>query len=272
MPERRVTRVVIACDSVGEYQTSVETAAQLATWLEAALHGVFIEDETLLDLTAIPSVRHVGPSGESFAAIDERTILHQFAAHGARMRGAIEKAARAQEVAWSFNTVRGRPDPSILDVSGEDLLVIEAETRPFAGGARLASRLLTAALESEQPILLLSSRATAPPGIVALVQSSVARAAPLIMRAARLARASDQSLTFFLTNGAGDERPILDLIRSVSQELAERCHIEGPNGNTLANIVRAGRLLVVDADPAINSREALKGLLAIAPGNILFLR
>lgn len=272
MTERRIARVVIACDAVGEYRASIETAAQLAAWLEAALHGVFIEDEALLNLTAIPSVRHIGSTGESFAAIDEHAILHQFAAHADRMRRTIEQAARAQEILWSFDIVRGRPNASTLHIGGEDLLVIEAESRPFAGGARLASRLMTNALESEKPILLLRGRADATHGIIALVQTSAARAAPLIMRAARLASASNQSLTLFLTKDAGDERTSIDVVRSVSQELAEHCRIERPNRNTLANIATAGRLLVVDADLAINSTTALKDLVAATRANILLLR
>ena len=271
MTERRIARVVIAVDAVGEYQASVETAAQLASWLDAALHGVFIEDEALLKLTGIPSVRHVGPSGESFAAIDERAVLHQFAANAARMRAAIEKAARAQEVGWSFDVVRGQPSASIFDIGDEDLLVIEEESRPFAGGARFPSRLMTLALESDKPILLLRSTA-ATRGMVALVQSSAARAAPLIIRATRLANASKQSLTLFLTKGAEDEATIMRSVRSVSDELAERCHIARPNQNTVANIAAKGRLLVVDADPAINSTNALKALVATTRANILFLR
>jgi hypothetical protein len=270
--ERPIGRVVIACDSVGEYQASIDAAAQLATWLGAQLHGVFIEDEALLDLAAMPSIRHVGSTGEIFAPMDERAMHHQFAAHAGRVRAAIEKAARAQEISWSFDVVRGRPRMSVFGMSDQDLLVIEAESRPFAGGVRLASRLTIMALESEKPILLLRGRPGATQGIVALVQSSVALAAPLIMRAARLASAGNQSLTLFLRTDAGDEPSIIDVVRSVSQTLAERCRIERANRNTLANVAIAGRLLIVDADPGSSSSEAVKALLATTQADILLLR
>lgn len=272
MTERRIARVVIAGDAVGEYEASVETAAQLARWLDAALHGIFVEDEALLNLTGIPSAPHVGPSGESFAAIDERAVLHQFAAHAARMGAAIEKAARAQKVIWSFDVVRGQPSASIFDIGDQDLLVIEEESRPFTGGARLPSRLMAGALESDKSVLLLRGRKGAIRGMVALVQSPAARAAPLIMRATRLASASKQSLTLFLKTETEDDATILGSVRSVSDELAKRCDIARPNETTVANIATGGRLLVVDADPAINSTEALKALVATTRANILFLR
>jgi len=272
MTERRIARVVIASDSVGECEDTIETAAQIATWLDAALHGVFIEDEALLNMTAIPAVRHVGPTGEIFTTVDERVVQHQFAAQAARMRRAIEKAARAQELVWSFDTVRGRPSASILHMDRQDLLVIEAESRPFTGGTRFASRLMATALESEKPTLVLRNSTDAPNGIIALVQTTPALAAPLIIRAARLASASNQSLTLFLTQDTDDERTIVDLVGSVSRELANRCYIERSNRNTLANIATAGRLLVVEADPAINSAATLRNLLETVRADILFLR
>src|SRR6185437_16144789 len=88
-------QVVVACDVVVENQACVETAARLADWLDATLRGIFVEDEALLHLTAIPPVRYVGPTGESFAAMDERSVLHQFESHAARMRAVLEAAARA---------------------------------------------------------------------------------------------------------------------------------------------------------------------------------
>lgn len=272
MTERRISRVVIACDAVSANEASIEIAAQLATWLDAALRGIFIEDEALLNLTAIPAVRHIGAGGESFAAVDEPTLLHQFAAHAARMRAAIEAAARTQELAWSFDVVRGIPSTSILDMRDQDLLVIEAESRPFVSGARLASRLLAAALESERPILLLRNGGRAVSGIIALVQGSAARAASLITSAARLASASDRALTLFLTNAGCDERAVIDCVCSISQELAARSNIERPNRNTLANVAAAGRLLVIDADPTINDAASLRALLATTRADILFLR
>ena len=272
MTDRRITRVVFACDAVGESPSSVETAARLARWLDAALHGVFVEDEALLHLTAIPSVRHIGPGGESFVVSDEREVVHQFRAHAARMRAAIETAAVARAVGWSFAVVRGSPSTAVQDIGDQDLLVIEAESRPFAGSARLASRFLTAALNSETPILLLHSGAVASHDIVTWVQGTGTAAARLILLAAQLASAGNRSLTLFLGNNAADASTALDLVRSVSPELAQRCDIERPSQNTLANTATAGRLLVVDADPAINDAAILKELLSTTCADILFLR
>jgi hypothetical protein len=272
MTEHRIAQVVVACDAVGENQASIEAAAQLADWLHAALRGIFVEDEALLHLTAIPPVRYVGSTGESFSAIDERTVLRQFEAHAARMRAVLEAAARARELGWTFDVVRGQPNMAILNTGDQDLLVIEMQSRPFAGSARLASRLLTAALQSERPVLLLRSGAGATHDIICLVQGTGESAARLVVFAVQLASAGKRALTLFLASNAIDERAALELVRSVSPELAERCHIERPNRNTLANAAAAGRLMIVDAAPATNDDAALKDLLATTQADILFLR
>jgi type IV pilus biogenesis protein CpaD/CtpE len=161
---------------------------------------------------------------------------------------------------------------AILNTSDEDLLVIEMQSRPFAGSARLASRLLTAAVQSERPILLLRSGAGATHDIICLIQGTGESAARLVVFATRLASAGKRSLTLFLASNAINERTALELVRSVSPELAERCRIERPNRHTLANTAAAGRLMIVDADPTINDAAALRNLLATTQADILFLR
>jgi nucleotide-binding universal stress UspA family protein len=272
MTEHRIAQVVVACDVVGENQACVETAARLADWLDATLRGIFVEDEALLHLTAIPPVRYVGPTGESFAAMDERSVLHQFESHAARMRAVLEAAARARELGWTFDVVRGQPNMAILNMGDQDLLVIEMQSRPFAGSARLASRLLTAVLQSKRPVLLLRSGAAAAHDIVCMVQGTEESAARVIVLAARLASAGKRSLTLFLATEGGDDRGALKLVHSVSPELAQRCRIERPSQNILASTAAAGRLLVVDADPTINDAAALRNLLATTQADILFLR
>jgi hypothetical protein len=272
MTKLPINRVVIACDSVGENRSSIEAAARLANWFEAALHGIFLEDEALLHLSAIPSVRHIGPGGENFGAITERTVLHQFEAYAGRMRATVETAARTRELDWSFDVVRGAPDLAILDMRERDLLVIEAESRAFAGGTRLASRLLAPALQSTNPILLLRSRRAATHDVVTLMQSTGLAAAQFIANAARLAQAGNRSLTLFLAKNVCEEPTALNIVRSFSPELARRCFIVQANQSTLGNIATEGRLLIVRADPATNVVATLKDLLASTRADILFLR
>lgn len=273
MTERSFARVVIACDPVGENISSIAAAARLAAWLDAALRSVFVEDEALLHLAAIPFTRHIGSGGESFGSIDERAVLHQFAAHAARLRAMTEAAARAQSIGWTFDVVRGPSTIATLDIGDEDLLVIEAETRPFAGTLRFDSRWLAAALETHHPILLLRDGADAAYDIVALVQTASPAAGRLIATAARLALGGARPLTLLLADGLA-ETAARDIVESISPSLAQRCHVERIAGSErgIEQIATAGRLLILDADPSVNDTAALRELLATTRADILFLR
>ena len=271
MTDRMFTRVVVACDCVGENRSNIEAAARLAAWLDVAVHGIFVEDEALLNLAGMPFARHIGASGETFGMIDERTILLQFAAQAARIRATLETAAKAEEVGCTFDIIRGSPSVSSLDIGDQDLLVIEAKSRPFAGALRLDSRWLAAAFETHRSILLLRGIADAH-DIVALVQGDNPATSRLITTAAKLASGGNRSLTLLIANATINNDSVRKAVRMVSEKVAANCRIERMPTRTLANIATPSSLLLVDARPTVNDPETLRELLSTTKANVLFLR
>jgi len=274
MSELSIRRIVIACDAVGENRSAIEMAARFAAWWNAALHGVFVEDESLLHLSALPFARHVGPGGQVSDDFDEGTILRQFEAHADRAREALETAAREHAVGWSFNIVRGQARLATLALGDQDLLVIEAASRPFTGAFRLDSRWLADVYEAQLPVLLVRSSAARQGGVVALLQSAGPSAERVIDVAARLALASNRPLSLLAAGTDFDESQCLNRVRAVSQKVAAHCRIErlSPMGATLEALAGEGSVLAVDSDPAVNDAAALKDLVARTRADILFLR
>ena len=268
MTDRIFTRVVIACDSAGENRSSIEAAARLATWLDAALHGIFVEDQALFNLAALPFARHVGATGEIFRSIDQPAISHHFTAQAIRIRAALEMAANEKEVAWTFDIIRGSPSNSSLDIGDQDLLVIEAQSRPFAGTLRLDSRWLATAFETHRSILLLRGGDNTH-DIVALVQANGPTAFRLVTTAAKLAASGDRSLTLLIANDTIDTEGARKTVGAVSEKLAAKCRIGRITARALANT--RGSLLLVDADPMVNDAAALKELLSQTRADVLFL-
>lgn len=269
-----VNRVVIACDAVGENRASIEAAARFAAWWNAALRGVFMQDEALFNLAGLPFARHVGPSGDVSTDFDETTLLHQFEAHATRVRAALEAAAHEHAVGWSFDVVRGLPTLATLSLDEQDLLVIEETSRPFVGDFRLDSRWLEAALEAHRPILLLRGNSTRRDGIVALIKKAGPSAERTIAAAARLAQAGNRRLTVLLTGEGFDLTKIEALLRNISEKVAAHCRIEQGSftGISLELVADRDSLLVVDAEPAANDIAALKELTAHTRADILFVR
>lgn len=272
-PEFFFRHIVIACDPVAEYVASIDAAARLAAWSNAVLRGVFVQDEALVHLAALPFIRHVGAGGTASGAFDEETLLHQFEAQAARLRAAIEQTAREHALGWSFDVVRGPPSPATLALGEHDLLVITAHSRPFAGEFRLDSRLLAAAFETQRPIFLVRSLAATKDGIVALAQGAGPATDRAIAAAAQLAHAGNRRLTVLAAPEA-DESVIRARVRAVSGQVAARCRIEriAPGDPGLARFAGEGSTLVVDADPALNDAASLKDLTARTSADILFLR
>ncbi len=269
-----VHRVVVAFDPVGENKSSIELAAQLAAWWDVALRGVFVEDETLIHLAALPFARHVGPSGDVSQEFDEGMLLHQFEAHANRIRAALAVAAREHEVGWSFDVVRGQPSLATLSIGDQDLLVVEAASRAFAGDFRLDSRWLAEAFRTHRPILLVRSTNIRRDGVVALVQKPGASAERTVGAAARLALAGRRPLTILLAHQDIDAAAIMAQLHAISDQVASHCRVARISSGdmSLERAAEEGSVLVVDADPAINDAGALKDIAARTRSDILFLR
>lgn len=269
-----VSRVVIACDAVGENVFGIELAATLAATWNAALLGVFVQDEGLLNLAALPFARHVTASGEVTGEMDENTVVHHFVAHADRTRAALEAAAREHAITCSFSVVRGQLTLATLPMEERDLLVIEAESRPFAGLFRLDSRLLAASFEMHRPVLLVRDTGKRKDGVVALVQQAGPSAERVISAAAEIAQAGEYGLTVLLGGEGLQATEALEIARRVAPKLAARVRLERATleSAALERIGGAGSFLVVDADPAINDASSLKELAARTRANLLFLR
>jgi len=274
MSDLVVSRVVIACDAVGENLSGIELAATIASAWNAALHGIFVQDEGLLNLAALPFARQVTASGEVTRYGDESAVVHHFTAHADRTRVALEAAAQAHAVACSFAVVQGHLALETLPMEERDLLVIEAESRPFAGTFRLDSRLLAASFAAHRPVLLVRNTGKRRDGVVALVQQAGPSAERVISAAAGIAQSGDYGLTLLLAGESLQTTEAVEILRRISLKLAARCQIEHASLHSLLlqGLAREGGILVVDADAAINDASALKELAARTSANILFLR
>lgn len=184
-----IARVVVPLDAISESREALASAARLAAHAGVPLHGVFVEDEDLLQLARLPLVRHVGPGAEA-EPLSVEAIARQLRAAAARARKELAAAAARQRIAWSFETVRVAADHVLLAVSAGDLVVASALSRPIGGHFRLEWR-WWAAIESVPGPLLLARRGWDPGGaVLALLRDRGPGSARLIAAAAPLAEAA----------------------------------------------------------------------------------
>lgn len=134
-----IERVVVPLDAVSENRTAIDTAARLARRWHARLHGVFVEDEDLLSLAALPFARQVSLGGnvEALTASQARAQLHAFAEAARREVAAV---AERHGVAWSFEIRARVGELEELCATPSDFLVAGTATRPVGAHFRIECR------------------------------------------------------------------------------------------------------------------------------------
>ena len=107
-PRKPRGRVVLAADAGSYSVTSVSLAVALASSAGSLLQGLFVEDEDLLQITGLPCSREITltTATERSTSSEQmqrslRRVAHQF-------RQTLQQQAQALQVAWCFDTMRGR--------------------------------------------------------------------------------------------------------------------------------------------------------------------
>ena len=185
---------------------TMRTAAEFARLLGLDLHGLFIEDESLLALAELPFAREIRLPSHQWHPVDparlEADMRH--AAGAARRR--LDEVVRGAGVPNGFEIMRG--DPAVCIVAcAEATDIVVAETGPAAVRVHGLGRVQEAAHGSPASVLVL------PPGPVprhgAVVVAPAGAADTSLDVAVRIARAADEDLLILLAGAppsAVDER------------------------------------------------------------------
>ena len=149
---QEIKSVIVPLDDTSETRTAIDTAAHLAARWRVPLHGVFIEDEELIDLAGLPFARQV-TLGAGLEPLTKDNVENHFRASAERARRELAAAADRHDVKWSFETVRGPLAPDTLG-GAHDFVVAGAESRPIGDHFRLAPRCWSWMAIDPQPFLL----------------------------------------------------------------------------------------------------------------------
>jgi hypothetical protein len=153
---------------------SVAFAAELAELMGLGVLGLFMEDEGLAHLAALPQARELRSLGGGWHPIDaaELAAIRGQAAVEARRR--FEEAAKTRRVAATFNRAEG-PIAEIIgsqSTAGDIIVVIEPRN-PAERVTHQFMQLMDAAFNAPSAVLLVPSRITRRSGpIVAVAESA----------------------------------------------------------------------------------------------------
>jgi hypothetical protein len=251
-------RIVLRLDIHGPAAPLAQAAGEFARLLGLDLRGVFVLDEALLDLAALPFARELRLPGYEWQPLDPARLAGEFEQMARQARAAVEQAGRGIGRAIEFEIVRADATLALCD-PGDILALAE----PPAGS-------LTAASGAAGPVLVLPGRAALPvEGPVAVAVALTGGDQPALALAVQLARAAGARLVLLAPSHA-----MLDALHEGAVALGmTSAQVSGHALDEMstfaipraARAVRA-RMLVAGREIAAGNVEAAAGRLARAAG------
>jgi len=121
-PTARV--VLVPIDASPQSMAALETAAIVASRLNAELRGMYVEDIDLLRTAELPFASVINSSGQSQPLTSE-SMQRQLRRQAELARNAVEAASARSHISWSFSVVRGTVHREIARAaSGADFVAL----------------------------------------------------------------------------------------------------------------------------------------------------
>lgn len=164
-----IQRILIGLDTSHHSLAALQAAAELAASLEAELHGLFIEDVTLLRVAKLPVTEELRFPFATRGRLNPRRMIRQLHAQAQQAEQALSSLCKRHQVEWSFRVVRGQVSAQILKEAAEaDLLCVGRASRPVMHRSSIGSTAEAAALGAPCCVLLVSRKTRIHPPIVVL--------------------------------------------------------------------------------------------------------
>jgi nucleotide-binding universal stress UspA family protein len=122
--------VVVAFDTSARGQAALEAAVWLAAATRAQLQGLFVEDEDLLRLAALPFAREIDCLSASLRQLQAVTMERALRAAADEAQRSFSNTLQQMNLQWTFRVVRGNVAQATLAAAGDvDLLIIGQQGR-----------------------------------------------------------------------------------------------------------------------------------------------
>jgi len=185
--ELGIRRILIGLDASHHSLAALRAAAYLADSLEANLHGLFVEDVTLLRVAELPVAREIQFPCATRSHLSPRRMRRQLRAQAEQARRAMAAACSESGIEWTFEVVRGDVSVRVLEeAENADLLCVGRASRPLTRRSGVGSTAVAAAGAASRSVLLVSRDTEIASPVVVLYDGSE-EGKHLLLIASRLA-------------------------------------------------------------------------------------
>ncbi|HUI95758.1 MAG TPA: hypothetical protein VLX44_08405 [Xanthobacteraceae bacterium] len=182
-------------------------AVEVARLLDLDLFGLFVEDEGLLHLAALPFVREFSPLGGGWRAIERERLAGDLQSAARTAQRLFADAVKGMARSCEFGIVRGSMAEAIAaHTRAGDIIVLSAPATAGEYPAKQFPRLIETALHSAAGVLLVPRQIAREAGDVVAIAAAPDDAS--IRLAAAIARAAKEELVIveLFDAGEGDTR------------------------------------------------------------------
>ncbi len=204
-PEETLTfrRVLVVLDSATSSESTLQTAASVAAAAACELTGLFIEDQDLIHLAALPFARETQLNKAMTQTLKPERLQQDLRAQASLARTAIAKHAAEHRLSWSFQVVHGRTEEQILvAASSGDIIAMARRVGPLAQFGRASLQARSIAAKAPGPLIIAGATEETRPGIVLLPYDASAAAAQMLGIASDLAQTRGEPLEIMLLGEA----------------------------------------------------------------------
>jgi hypothetical protein len=199
--EPHQSRVILHLHHGAAEPVFIRTAAELAQMLGVTLHGVFLQDAALSELTQLPFVREFRLGTGAWQKLDRGRLAEEQRAAAAEARRLFDETATALGITQLFEIISG--DPALFFAATSqagDIIVVAQPRLPAERLVHATAHWLDAAHDCGASVMLVPQVLARRAGPVAAVVC--ADSDPALAMASRIAVAADESLLLLIYGGA----------------------------------------------------------------------
>ncbi len=245
-------------------------AVDVARLLDLDLLGLFVEEESLLDLAALPFVREFSPLGGGWRAIDSERLAGDLQAAARAAQRLFAEAVKGMARSCEFGIVRGSMAEAIAaHTRAGDIVILSAPATAGEYSAEQFPLLIETALRSAAGVLLVPRQIARQTGDVVAIAARPDD--PSIRLAAAIARAAKEELVIVELFEGGDREARTGEEGRATRRTASRVAVSDPSMLIAAFRGERERLVVIThgatdrALPSILASWRRVPVLVIAP-------
>lgn len=125
-------RIVVDLGVVAGDRRALDAAADLASWADAELAGLFTGDANLFRLAGLPFAAEIGIASATWNPLGANDVERMFSLMADRLQRRLAETAQTLALSWSFEVLRGAVLADVLASSG-DAVVLAGLARKRAG-------------------------------------------------------------------------------------------------------------------------------------------